>query len=417
MSALEKAAPMELERLRFGFTLEQVDVIKATIAPGVTNDELALFMMVCQKTGLDPFSRQIYLSERRSFDKDNNRWTVKKTPETTIDGFRVIAERSGHYAGQIGPFWCGDDGEWKDVWLSRQSMPSAAKVGILRDDFKEPVWGIALFEEYVQTNKEGKPNSMWSKMGANQLAKCAESLGLRKAFPRDLSGMYSREEMAQAEERSSKEAQSEVLARKLKQIPAGSEISAAELATAAPSYEERSQQRVEEANATFGDDSFAPPGGWQGAAKQDSDMLDVPDKPKRKRGSISFEALKDWGHLKAELSKYLGTDACYYAALQSRGYQHADEIKTKEDAATIWKVLTAERSRLSQDAELKALFNETLMVLGGVLYLRILSNNGVTTTEEAMTLDGTSLTGLLTELKAAVDHKQKRLRAANKGRV
>jgi len=167
---------------RYGFTEEQISVIKATIAPGATNDELALFLMVCQKTGLDPFSRQIYLSER---------WTngaSKKTPETTIDGFRVIAERSGKYAGQLGPFWCGEDGEWKDVWLSKD-LPSAAKVGILRSDFREPVWGIALFMEYAQYKKarDGKPaelNSMWQKMGANQLAKCAESLGLRKAFPR-----------------------------------------------------------------------------------------------------------------------------------------------------------------------------------------------------------------------------------------
>ena len=131
----------------------------------------------------------------------------------------MIAERSGKYAGQVGPFWCGHDGEWKDVWLG-QDMPAAAKVGILRSDFKEPVWGVALFMEYAQYKKarDGKPaelNSMWQKMGANQLAKCAESLGLRKAFPRDLSGMYTREEMAQADKESLKETRDEVLERRL----------------------------------------------------------------------------------------------------------------------------------------------------------------------------------------------------------
>jgi phage recombination protein Bet len=193
MTAAPGVAPV-----RFGFSQEEVEVIKATITPGATDAELSLFLRVCQKTGLDPFSRQIYLSSRRSKDK-SGQWTDKKTPETTIDGFRVIAERSTHYAGQLGPFWCGDDGEWKDVWLDRSKLPSAAKVGVVRRDFSEPIWGTALFEEYVQTTSEGKPNSMWQKMGCNQLAKCAEALGLRKAFPRDLSGLYTREEMGQAE--------------------------------------------------------------------------------------------------------------------------------------------------------------------------------------------------------------------------
>lgn len=179
------------------FSREEVDVIKNTIAPqGTTEAELGLFLQVCKKTGLDPFSRQIYFSEKKS--QVNGQWVSKKTPETTIDGFRVIAERSGVYGGQRGPFWCGADGAWKDVWLSPE-FPSAAKVGIIRKDFDEPLWGVALFAEYAQKTRDGHVNSMWSKMAANQLAKCAEALGLRKAFPRDLSGMYSREEMAQAQ--------------------------------------------------------------------------------------------------------------------------------------------------------------------------------------------------------------------------
>lgn len=144
--------------------------------------ELAVFLHFAQRTGLDPFARQIYMIER------GGRFTI----QASIDGLRIVAQRSGEYAGQVGPYWCGADGEWTDVWLEN-TPPVAAKVGVLRKGFNEPLWGVAKYDSYNANSP------IWKKMPDTMIAKCAEALALRKAFPNDLSGLYTTEEMEQVE--------------------------------------------------------------------------------------------------------------------------------------------------------------------------------------------------------------------------
>lgn len=160
---------------------KEITTLKNVIMPkGLADEDLQLFIKYCQKTGLDPFSRQIYALN-----------IGKLSIQTSIDGLRVIAEKTDKYAGQES-WWCGEDGVWKDVWIS-DKLPTAAKVSVYRKGFEKPISAVALMKEY--NRKVG----VWNNMPTIMISKCAEALALRKTFPNELSGLYTSEEMPSVE--------------------------------------------------------------------------------------------------------------------------------------------------------------------------------------------------------------------------
>jgi len=167
---------------------KQIAVLRSIGLERASKEDLAMFLSYAQRTGLDPFSRQLYMINR------GGRWTI----QSSIDGLRIVAQRSHEYAGQTPPMWCGPDGVWKDVWLDDEP-PTAAKVGVYRVGFVEPLIAVARIDSYCPRKADGSPMGLWKQMPDVMLAKVAEALALRKAFPNDLSGIYTSDEMDQAD--------------------------------------------------------------------------------------------------------------------------------------------------------------------------------------------------------------------------
>lgn len=169
---------------------KQIAVLETLGLRDATKADMALFLAQCQRTGLDPFNRQIYMIKR------GGRFTF----QTSIDGFRLIADRAADRRGWLrseqDTLWYDQDGHAHTEWLS-ETPPAAAKytVEILSNGQCALFHGFARFDEYAVDGP------MWKKMPALMIAKCAEALALRKAFPNDLSGIYSDDEMSQADKR------------------------------------------------------------------------------------------------------------------------------------------------------------------------------------------------------------------------
>lgn len=178
-----------------GFNDKQIAALRSLGVEDAPMADVALLFHQSSRTGLDPFARQIYLIGRNT--KVNGSWIKKWSIQVGIDGFRLIRDRKGTYQGHVEE-WCGPDGSWRDVWLEK-SPPAAARVSVFVKGYIHPVIGIALWTEYVQT-KNDAPVALWASKPALMLAKCAEALALRKAYPQDLSGLYTVDELPEAEQ-------------------------------------------------------------------------------------------------------------------------------------------------------------------------------------------------------------------------
>src|SRR3990167_9312826 len=159
------------------FSTEQVDILRKTLFKKFNDDEIQFSLAVCGRTGLDPFSRQVHFRKQR----DNNSGEDVILIITGIDGFRLTASRSGAYAGSDEPVFEMGSGGGKPI---KATVTVWRVVGGVRCPFT----ASARWDEYYPGDKMG---FMYRKMPYTMLGKCAEAQALRKAFPAELSNVYS----------------------------------------------------------------------------------------------------------------------------------------------------------------------------------------------------------------------------------
>jgi phage recombination protein Bet len=166
------------------FSDEQVALIKRTVCKDSTDDELKLFLHVSKQSGLDPFAKQIHAVKR--YTRNGPVMSI----QVGIDGYRLIADRTNKYAGNDDPLYTyklNNDGiELKQIDSATVAVRKI--VGGVVCEFK----ATAYWDEYYPGDKMGH---MWKQRPKGMLGKCAEALALRKAFPAELSGLYTEEEM------------------------------------------------------------------------------------------------------------------------------------------------------------------------------------------------------------------------------
>lgn len=169
------------------YSKDQVKLLQDTIAKGSSPQEFEIFLHACRRTGLDPFMRQIWVVKR--WDSTLQRESM--TLQVGIDGFRLIADRTGNYSpGKAPEFEYDKDGKLLSATAFVRKRTS--------DGHWHEVAATAHYPEYAAVKKDGTPTHMWASKPHIMLGKCAEALALRKAFPADLSGLYTKDEMEQA---------------------------------------------------------------------------------------------------------------------------------------------------------------------------------------------------------------------------
>ncbi len=165
--------------------------LQNSVFPGAKDESILLAVDYCKARKLDILKKPCHIVPMSVTDAKTGNKNWRDVIMPGIYEQRITAFRTGQMAGQDEPVF-GDTITFRGI-----EAPEWCRVTVYRfiNNERCAFSHTEYFSEACATTKEGKPNSMWSKRPRGQLAKCAEAGALRKAFPDELGGVITADEV------------------------------------------------------------------------------------------------------------------------------------------------------------------------------------------------------------------------------
>lgn len=165
--------------------------LQNSVFPGAKDESILLAVDYCKARKLDILKKPCHIVPMSVTDAKTGNKNWRDVIMPGIYEQRITAFRTSQMAGQDEPVF-GDTVTFRGI-----EAPEWCRVTVYRfiNNERCAFSHTEYFSEACATTKEGKPNSMWSKRPRGQLAKCAEAGALRKAFPDELGGVITADEV------------------------------------------------------------------------------------------------------------------------------------------------------------------------------------------------------------------------------
>jgi len=190
----------QMQTTNSGGSLAKLDdatmsTLRNSVFPGATDDSIAMAVSYCQARKLDVLKKPVHIVPMSVKNQMNGQYEWRDVIMPGIAELRTTASRAKSYAGQDAPIF----GEVKQFNIGgvKVSVPESCTMTVYKiiGGERVPFSHTEFFEEACATKKDGGLNAMWKKRPRGQLSKCAEAGALRKAFPEDLGGEISYDEV------------------------------------------------------------------------------------------------------------------------------------------------------------------------------------------------------------------------------
>lgn len=170
-----------------------MSALRNSVFPGASDESIYMAAQYCAARKLDIFKKPIHIVPLSVRDSITGKYETRDVIMPGIYELRTTAFRTGEMAGIDEPVF----GEEKKI--HGINAPEWCKITVYRiiAGQRYAFTHVEYFEEAAATKNNGELNSMWTKRPRGQLAKCAEAGALRKAFPDEMGGIMTSDEVSE----------------------------------------------------------------------------------------------------------------------------------------------------------------------------------------------------------------------------